>query len=485
MNDTISKKMKKRYLNMYNDTNTKKNPNINNLDYKRTKKKNLTPEQKSSKIYIKKNIINKKKNINDNNENINFKYIQKKKNKSEDEIYKRKMINPWVRLYKQRINNFSKRIKQLKETLEEEQEQEDLQLTFKPKINKHSLFLVEKNKNKEKIENKLLSKDNKIIKKLFLSKRKGSDEYKYRPKLNKETEYLGKLKRKERENDLSDNKTLINPKYIEKSNQIVCKSEINSKEKNHKKNNDNNLNEDHKINNIILKNIFNLQNEGKKANKKIKNLTPNKKLYDFLYLEKKILEQKRKKEVKNILETNYPFKPKLNKSFNKKIKSRYNNISKNNDYLKNLHQLKLTRNIKNELDNPLISKTYVKPYFTKVEKKDHLRYISEENDKSFSNILNESIKKSKLKENIFKNSNKKQYLKNSYNIILNVRKIKYKELFNTLDSDKDGFISSKKIKLSEIDNQKLISLTPILKKMQYQGLQMDLDMFVEEIEKIK
>ena len=47
-----------------------------------------------------------------------------------------------------------------------------------------------------------------------------------------------------------------------------------------------------------------------------------------------------------------------------------------------------------------------------------------------------------------------------------LKKEKIKELFNKLDSDNDGYISLKNIKLSSIDNQILSALTPVLTKLQ-------------------
>ena len=47
-----------------------------------------------------------------------------------------------------------------------------------------------------------------------------------------------------------------------------------------------------------------------------------------------------------------------------------------------------------------------------------------------------------------------------------LKKEKLKELFNKLDSDNDGYISLKNIKLSSINNQILTALTPVLTKLQ-------------------
>ena len=56
--------------------------------------------------------------------------------------------------------------------------------------------------------------------------------------------------------------------------------------------------------------------------------------------------------------------------------------------------------------------------------------------------------------------------------------------FNSLDSDKDGIISYKKIKLSNVDTEKLISLAPILYEIQYKGLELDFQAFYEKIKNL-
>ena len=70
-------------------------------------------------------------------------------------------------------------------------------------------------------------------------------------------------------------------------------------------------------------------------------------------------------------------------------------------------------------------------------------------------------------------------------IITEAKKMKYIELFNSLDSDNDGVISYKKIKLSTLDNKKLIALTPILKDLQYNGVEIDVNAFCQKVDNIQ
>ena len=63
------------------------------------------------------------------------------------------------------------------------------------------------------------------------------------------------------------------------------------------------------------------------------------------------------------------------------------------------------------------------------------------------------------------------------NIVCYRKKHEYKEIFNILDSDKDGYISYKNIKLSELNEDVLQSLTPLFEDLQKKGNYIDLKEF--------
>ena len=74
------------------------------------------------------------------------------------------------------------------------------------------------------------------------------------------------------------------------------------------------------------------------------------------------------------------------------------------------------------------------------------------------------------------------YLKNSMAIIIKKKTEKIQTIFNLLDSDNDGFISSEKIKLSNLNQQTLVLLTPLLEELQSNKDNMTFKEFYEKAE---
>ena len=61
-----------------------------------------------------------------------------------------------------------------------------------------------------------------------------------------------------------------------------------------------------------------------------------------------------------------------------------------------------------------------------------------------------------------KNNKKKEIIDDLVEQLKNTKLEEYKNIFEELDSDSDGVITSKKINLSTIDNSLLLTLTPLL-----------------------
>ena len=399
----------------------------------------------------------------DQNSDKKQKQKQKKhiKNNNSNLANKNNIKNPGIRLYEENIGHVSKKVQSLKEKLEEQKKLEDLKLTFKPKINDYSRKLVENNYNGIKIENRLIN-----FGKIYENKNKSQQNIKNETNkifTKKDVTNMEKQKNKKRKNLTPIN----NLNYIKKSK---IKLDLNKTEENSRDNN--------KIKT--------------KENKSKRNLTPDNNLYEYLYLESKLLKQKRDDAIQKNLDLTCPFKPKLNDSFNKNIKNnegdvfqRLYNIKYENRKLATEMKLKKKFNFYSDDNTPdFLYKKNIKKYNNIKTENNNSNRDSSKNDNSYINSINRIINEDNIDKDDFNKENKKNYIKKSYITILKAKYIKYFELFNSLDSDKDGIISYKKIKLSNIDTEKLISLAPILYEIQYKGLELDFQAFYEKIKNL-
>ena len=403
-------------------------------------------------------------------------YIKKEQNKDKKQKQKQKkhiknnnsnlanknnIKNPGIRLYEENIGHVSKKVQSLKEKLEEQKKLEDLKLTFKPKINDYSRKLVENNYNGIKIENRLIN-----FGKIYENKNKSQQNIKNETNkifTKKDVTNIEKQKNKKRKNLTPIN----NLNYIKKSK---IKLDLNKTEEN--------LRDKNKIKT--------------KENKSKRNLTPDNNLYEYLYLESKLLKQKRDDAIQKNLDLTCPFKPKLNDSFNKNIKNnegdvfqRLYNIKYENRKLATEMKLKKKFNFYSDDNTPdFLYKKNIKKYNNIKTDNNNSNRDSSKNDNSYINSINRIINEDNIDKDDFNKENKKNYIKKSYITILKAKYIKYFELFNSLDSDKDGIISYKKIKLSNIDTEKLISLAPILYEIQYKRLELDFQAFYEKIKNL-
>ena len=338
-----------------------------------------------------------------------------------------------------------------------------MKLTFKPKINEYSRKLAENNYNGQKVENRLI---------------------------NFGKTYKDKYRRNQ---NISEGN--INTSYLNKENKNFNNIQTKKKKKNLTPLNNLNYIKRAKIKYELVKTEDNLSKKAKNNNKpkKLKhNLTPNKNLYEYLYLESKILKQKRDVAIQKNLEINCPFKPKLNDSFNKNIKNDNLNVfqrlyNAKNDNKKIATEVKLKRRIKLNTDDNTYDNSNIKPLkkYKNLKKYDNAtNKTSAGDDNSYINSINKTINDDNIDKSYFNNENKKNYFKKSYITILKAKYIKCVELFNSLDSDKDGIISYKKVKLSNLDCEKLISLSPIFYEIQYKGLEIDFPKFCEKIKNL-
>ena len=76
------------------------------------------------------------------------------------------------------------------------------------------------------------------------------------------------------------------------------------------------------------------------------------------------------------------------------------------------------------------------------------------------------------------------YNQKSKDIIMKMKHKKYRELFNKLDSNQDGFISSSQIHLTKIDENVLRIISPILEELNQSKKQMDFKEFCIKLDKL-
>ena len=397
---------------------------------------------------------------------------------------------PGVRMYNQYIEHVKKREEKIKKIKDEEEKKEKKELKFKPEINKSKI-----NYSPGRIEDKLIAYGNIYKQKRFNKKKENIFENEHRPKLTKETEILGKIKRKNRKENLQNHIILINPDYLvepirkDKINKTMIENNSNnnnvfSSKKDNLKNNYRSKSTDN-IQTKYYKTYYNPMHPVTRKTTKIlgrkiplPKLTPDKNLYDYLYIEGKLLKEKRDLERMKFLEKQYPFKPKLSKSTDKTKNSK---VSKRNVFdrlytTQNLRERNKTpdKNLKDSKNDQLL----FKPKITRGPLNPNQRELSYDNEINYENKKKEELENQK-KEEI-----RNKYIKKMNKIITEAKKMKYIELFNSLDSDNDGLISYKKIKLSTLDNKKLIALTPILKELQYNSVVMDVNAFCKRVDNI-
>ena len=412
---------------------------------------------------------------------------------------------PGVRIYNQHMEYIKKREKKIKQIKDEEEKLEKKELKFKPIINNYSNI----NYYPGKIEDKLIAYGNKYKTNRVNRKKENKVEIDHRPKLTKETEILGKVKRKNREDNLPNHTIFINPDYLvepEKKNETMIQNQENNlifsfnNNKNYLNNKDRSKSSDNIKKGYYKTHYKPLHPVTRKTTKilgrkiPLPQLTPDKNLYDYLYIESKLLKEKRDIDIKKDMAKRYPFKPELSKSMDKyknknKKKGKKNTVFDRLFFTQNLRKKSnktpdvKNNKRKNNLKDSKTGQPLFKPIITRGPLNPNQRELSYDKDLYYENKL-KAQRKEEL-ENKNKEENRKKYIEKMNQIILNAKKLKYIELFNTLDSDNDGFISNKKIKISNLDNKKLIALAPIFIELQYEGIIMDLNTFCQKVDNIE
>ena len=376
--------------------------------------------------------------------------------------------------------------------------EEEKELKFHPEINSLSKKLAMKSN--EPIEDRLIKygneKNKKNIKEQNYKQIKEQENNTFQPKIPESSKKLGLKKKKMRLEQIRLNIPEKNPSYLKlDKNQSNDNSLIKSDNKEDNNNNNDSSINICNINNNELKNSYSIsvtksqeydksktQNDFSRYNSdktsfiyhnKIKKveLNPEKNLYDYLYLESKIIKDKKDKKIEENMKKNYPFKPTISKKNNELIKNKnetkedfINRMAMNKNQYEEIQSLIDKK--KNKNNNCNNSQKLFQPSITRGPKNPSQRQFSvnEEGDydkklnKENNELFNKEISNAMTKRNL--------YLKNSMEIIIKKKTEKIQTIFNLLDSDNDGFISSEKIKLSNLNQQTLVLLTPFLEELQ-------------------
>ena len=390
-----------------------------------------------------------------------------------------------TRMYQQYMEQLPKKIEERKKLLEIEKKEKEGELIFHPKINEKSKKLVKDIFEKEKVENLLISYGEKVKKKqLTLLKenlKKEIDSVDFKPNLSKKTEKLSEINRNKRKEIIQNNTIDIDPDYLE---------------------NNNKLHKEFSFDETFLKNTFNsnlkqknsLYSQNKKKTKKkfgknipIPKLDPTKNTYDYLYIESKILDKKRENKIKE--KYNFSFIPKINSKSvdynhnkNETPEEFYNRLYKQKRYTPILKRDAYGRIKCNELRDLKTGQKLFKPKITRGPKNKNQREKRLDLNNYYDKRLFSDLDKENKREIYNKVLNKKEYLNQTLNMILKNNLERYNQIFNLLDSDHDGFISSKNIRLSALDNDRLKSLTPILEELQQSDIKINFNQFCKKLD---
>jgi len=188
-------------------------------------------------------------------------------------------------------------------------------------------------------------------------------------------------------------------------------------------------------------------------------------IHDFLYDEAKINKAKKENLEKQWMDVLCPFKPKVSNASRALVRR----DETMDDFLKRLMTSKKeTEELIVEVRQKQIRKNKTDQSRTKTKRAKTDRSLNLESyyDKKLLDDKNK-IQSEEIVNNLEK---KKHWLENSMKIVLKMKIDKYKEIFDSLDHDKDGFISSKSIKLSTIQTDLLETLTPLLEEIQSKNL---------------
>ena len=485
----------------YNKTNKLKNnedKNSSNTNKKDNKQLHKNNKKQNEKLHILKiynnNKINLDKRPNSSKNNRNF---------------KTDIISGGERMYNDFKRSLENKKQLLLQTMKNKIKEEDKDLKFKPEIDKNSRRIMNQiTADNSCVEERLIYYGNKINQKRIKEKTnilyENSKNNTFAPKIDDFSRFIADKRKNERINDVKKvgnilNKNKKNYVKIMNLNQIYDKknrSNPSSKSKDYypfNENINNNYNSNSKKNSIKNSYYYNMYTkkhfhsiERDKDKNIIKNIpiyNPDKNIFDYLYLESRIEQEKKKKKIEQKIKEDCTFIPKIS-NYAKKLKQENKETSE--EFYNRMYKRKYNDKYKNAIINNDIHEMNLsfRPNISRGPKNPNQRENSFNKDSYHYKRITKSNEMIQNNENL-NNKEKKEYFKKRTDKLINKMKFqKYKELFSHLDGDGDGLISKNNINLAGIDEDILTSLSPILKEIEEEENQLDFKTFCSKIEKI-
>jgi hypothetical protein len=376
---------------------------------------------------------------------------------------------PGHRLYNQFQEKKKKKEEHYQQITKNRLNEEMRNVTFTPTINPYSNKLTKKDKKYKKLQvadrllQKGILKQEKIFKKRINENKSFDNSTQNKSNMSNLSYIMASKKRGERENEYNLIQKFKEKSFISKTRSVTPN-----------RNNISNISSEKTFENFK---IDTTEDRGRSKDKhSFSPINETYNIHNYLYEESKINKVKNMKKEKEYKEKYYPFKPSIPES------------------VRNLVKREETKDA--FIDRLVNSKKIKEKEIIVEERKKSFKHFNENNRKKIEKDINENrsnisenkiLEKSKeiqMEKEREKNEKKEYWIQHAKESIIKLKLSRYKEIFDQLDSDKDGLISTNKIKLSILNTDVLEKLTPVLKELQSQNKPMNFKDFCIQADSI-
>ena len=215
--------------------------------------------------------------------------------------------------------------------------------------------------------------------------------------------------------------------------------------------------------------------------------------FDYLYYESENKGKKNKKRQELNFKKNHPFKPHIS-PFAKNMKNKKESMNEFvNRISKNLEEIKLSNskskknkqiNSDKKIRNKNDENNNFRPRISRGPKNINQRNVTVNLDGFYDKRITKEKKELQQSKKEDELEKKNLYNQKSKDIIIRMKMKKYNELFNLLDSDKDGFISADKIQLTKVEENVLKNIKPILEELKQTKKEMNFKEFCIKLDRL-